>query len=103
MRSAAVFINGIHAATFTEIDRKNYVLEYDEAYKGLPISLKLPVAKKKFTFNQFPIFFDGVLPEGMMLENMLRTLKIDRYDYFSQLVAVGKDLVGHVTVQEIKP
>jgi serine/threonine-protein kinase HipA len=36
-----------------------------------------------------------------MLDGMLRQLKIDRNDLFSQLVAVGKDMVGAVTVEEI--
>ncbi len=102
MRKAAVFVNRVFAATFTEVSKKEYVLEYDASYSGNPISLKLPIAERKFTFSQFPTYFDGVLPEGAMLEHMLKTLKIDRHDYFSQLMSVGKDLVGHVTVEEIQ-
>jgi serine/threonine-protein kinase HipA len=36
-----------------------------------------------------------------MLDGLLRQQKIDKDDLFSQLVAVGKDLVGAVTVEEI--
>jgi serine/threonine-protein kinase HipA len=46
-------------------------------------------------------YFDGLLPEGILLEGLLKQRKIDKYDYFSQLVTVGGDLVGAVTVQEI--
>jgi serine/threonine-protein kinase HipA len=38
-----------------------------------------------------------------MLEGLLRQKKIDRSDLFFQLVAVGGDLVGAVTVEEVKP
>ncbi len=45
---------------------------------------------------------EGLLPEGEMLGGLLRQLKIDAKDLFSQLMAVGRDLVGAVTVEEIK-
>jgi serine/threonine-protein kinase HipA len=62
----------------------------------------MPVEKKEFIFDQFPPFFDGLLPEGILLDGLLKQRKIDRYDYFSQLIAVGNDLVGAVTVREKK-
>lgn len=102
MRKATVFINGIKAAELIEHNRKSYELNYEQDYQGHGISLTLPINKKSFAFNQFPTFFEGVLPEGMMLDSLLRTKKIDKDDYFSQLIIVGMDLVGHVTVKEIK-
>jgi serine/threonine-protein kinase HipA len=63
----------------------------------------MPVEEKEFVFDRFPPYFDGLLPEGILLESLLKLRKIDKYDYFGQLVAVGNDLVGAVTVQEIKP
>ncbi len=38
------------------------------------------------------------MPEGIQLESLLRRRKIDKTDYFSQLLAVGSDMVGSVTV-----
>ena len=35
-----------------------------------------------------------------MLEGLLKQIKIDKNDYFGQLLAVGGDLVGAVTVKE---
>ena len=102
MRKAAVFINGIKAAELIEYNRRSYELNYQQDCRGHGISLTLPIIKKSFTFNQFPAFFEGLLPEGMMLDSLLRTKKIDKDDYFSQLIVVGMDLVGHVTVKEIK-
>ena len=62
----------------------------------------MPISEEKYEFLSFPPFFDGLLPEGMMLEGLLRQLKIDKNDYFSQLIAVGNDMVGAVTVLEHK-
>jgi serine/threonine-protein kinase HipA len=101
LRAAKIFLSSIHVADFREISRTSYELEYKANYKGYPISLTLPVKMGVYSFNQFPTFFDGLLPEGGMLEALLKTKKIDRYDYFSQLMAVGGDLVGAVTMKEI--
>ena len=62
----------------------------------------MPVEKLVYNFKRFPSVFEGLLPEGVMLEAFLRQNKIDRYDYFSQLIAVGKDLVGSLTVKSAK-
>jgi len=50
-----------------------------------------------------PPFFDGLLPEGFQLEGLLKYGKIDRSDQFSQLIAIGADMVGNVTIEEIRP
>jgi len=59
----------------------------------------MPLSKQVYDYDRFPPFFEGLLPEGVMLEGLLRNAKIDRDDYFSQLVAVGQDMVGNVTVE----
>ena len=61
----------------------------------------MPTTQKVYKFNNFPPFFDGLLPEGIQLEGLLKIKKIDRSDYFSQLIAIGEDTVGAVTVKEI--
>ncbi|WP_421809962.1 HipA N-terminal domain-containing protein [Flagellimonas sp.] len=71
-------------------------------YSGQAISLTIPVDKKEFSFNGFPPFFEELLPEGIMLEGLLKISKIDHNDYFSQLMATGADLVGAVTVKPME-
>lgn len=100
MRKARVFMHGVEAGVLEELDRKHYTFTYLNDYKGPPISLTMPIANKTFEFEHFPPFFDGVLPEGDQLSALLKGYKIDYQDYFSQLVAVGKDLVGAVTIEE---
>lgn len=102
MRKAKVFVKGVEAGTLTEIKRGiKYVFEYLDGYDGLEVSRTMPKNIKVFEFNKFPPFFDGLLPEGIQLEGLLKIKKIDKNDYFSQLIAVGEDMVGVVTVKEI--
>lgn len=99
MREAKVFNYNVYAGKLVEFSDTHYEFIYDEHYQGRPISLTMPIAQHRFVFQQFPPFFDGLLPEGMLLEALLKNAKIDRKDYFAQLVTVGKDLVGSVTVE----
>ena len=62
----------------------------------------MPVPRRVFEFNQFPSVFEGLLLEGIQLEAMLRRYKLDRGDLFGQLIVVGQDLVGSLTVREAK-
>lgn len=102
MRIAKVYMHNKLAGFLTEIEKnKNYKFSYDDDYKGEPISLTMPVELKEFNYNSFPPFFDGLLPEGVQLDGLLRYKKIDKDDYFSQLIAAGADLVGAVSVEEM--
>ena len=80
---------------------EEYVFRYLPEYQGDPVSLTMPVHHKKFGYEHFPPFFEGVLPEGLMLEGLLRQKKLDKDDFFGQLLAVGDDLIGAVTVKEM--
>jgi len=102
MRKARIFVRGVEAGTLTELKQgKEYVFEYLNEYDGMEISLTMPTKVKVYQFDEFPPFFDGLLPEGIQLEGLLKIRKIDKYDYLSQLIAVGEDLVGVVTVKEL--
>lgn len=104
MRKASVFFNkGIIAGLLTELDNKEgYIFEYNTHYSGPPVSLSMPIEQKIYTFDAFPAYFDGVLPEGAQLEALLRQDKLDRNDYFGQLMCVGRDLVGAFSVELYK-
>ena len=102
MRTAKVYMHKKLAGYLTEVERnRQYRFSYDQHYRGEPISLTMPVGSGEFMFNSFPPFFDGLLPEGIQLDGLLRFKKIDKDDYFSQLVATGSDLAGAVTVEEM--
>lgn len=101
MRQAQVFVNNSPAGILTELSAKDYRFTYHEEYNGPPVSLTMPIHKKNYVFDQFPPFFEGLLPEGILLEAILRKYKLDRADYFGQLLQVGHDLIGAVTIEVI--
>ena len=102
MRKAEVYMKGRLAGYLVELEKgRHYQFDYIDGYNGLPVSLSMPLqGSGAYSFNDFPPFFRGLLPEGIMLEGLLNQKKIDRDDFFSQLVATGGDLVGAVTVIE---
>jgi serine/threonine-protein kinase HipA len=100
MRRAIVRVHAEEAAVFEELETgRRFRLAYRDGYRGPPVSLTLPVRPEVYEFDAFPPFFDGLLPEGVRLEALLRQAKIDARDHFGQLVTVGADLVGAVTVE----
>ncbi|CAN5324473.1 HipA N-terminal domain-containing protein [soil metagenome] len=101
MRTACVKMNGVTAGILEELTQSKYRFSYQSDYHGAPVSLTMPLNKVVYEFNQFPPFFEGLLPEGVQLEALLRKCKLDRYDYFGQLLQVGGDLVGAVTLEKL--
>jgi len=102
MRIARVFFENNFAGILTESeDGKVYRFQYELGYSGPPISLTMPVREEVYLFDEFPPFFDGLLPEGFQLEALLRQKKLDYNDKFGQLLIIGADTVGAVTVKEM--
>jgi len=102
-RCASVSQHGEPAGYLREEDEGGWTFSYLDGYAGEAVSLTLPVRPEPYVFDSFPAVFEGLLPEGPQLEALLRKHKIDRDDDFRQLVTVGADLVGSLTVTEIEP
>jgi serine/threonine-protein kinase HipA len=102
MRKACVSIHGIEAGLLEKCDNNKYTFTYHTDYQGPPISLTMPIVNERYEFDVFPAFFEGLLPEGSMLEALLRKYKIDKNDYFQQLITVGQDVVGAVTIKALE-
>lgn len=100
MRKILIKKNNVPAA-YLEERPDGYYFESIKKYDGYPVSFTLK-PQESCLFKDFPVFLEGLLPEGIMLEGLLKREKIDRKDYMSQLIAVGEDLVGDLTVEEIK-
>lgn len=102
MRKLLIKYQGIPCGILTELDNgKGYQFCYLPDYHGPKISLTLPLQALPYTFTAFPAFFDGLLPEGIQLEALLRQRKIDQHDYMAQLAIVGEDLIGAVTAHRL--
>jgi serine/threonine-protein kinase HipA len=100
-RRAEVCQAGIPAGLLKEGLNGSWSFTYLDGYKGPPVSLTMPIRKESHDFKEFPPVFEGLLPEGPQLESLLRLRKIDRGDTFRQLVTVGADMVGSLTVSDI--
>ena len=101
MQIADVFFQDTLAGQLIRSQTKGgFCFTYSPDYTGPPISQTMPVRNGSFEFDNFPPFFDGLLPEGFQLEALLRRRKIDRNDCFGQLLLVGADTVGAVSVRE---
>ena len=104
-RTAFVYIRNIFAGTLSETD-DGYLFEYDGEYltseKPLPVSLTLPLQNEKYTSGTLFPFFDGLIPEGWLLDIVSRNWKIDRNDRFGLLLAACRDSIGNVSIRSEK-
>jgi serine/threonine-protein kinase HipA len=84
-------------------DEEGYWFTYDDAYlsdeHAKAVSLSLPLQEEPYRDrNLFP-FFDGLIPEGWLLEIAERTWKLDERDRMGLLLACCEDTIGAVTVR----
>jgi len=99
MRRANILLHN-RLAGFLEEEGRKYRFTYCDGYDGPPVSLTMPTAQTEYLFDAFPPFLEGLLPEGVMLEGLLRQNKLSAGDYLGQAIAVGHEMVGAITVEE---
>ena len=99
MSKALVEYKGKAAGTLEETD-EGYEFQYDRDYladaDAAPISLTLPLSEKPFKSPVLFPFFDGLIPEGWLLDVALRNTDISELDRFSLLLLCCKDCIGAV-------
>jgi len=100
MRSALVYRNEQLAGTLVE-DENGYAFTYDTGYlqkSNLPVSLTLPLAEKPYQSNVLFPFFDGLIPEGWLLDIAQQNWKLNERDRFGLLLACCQNCIGAVSV-----
>ena len=104
-RRADIYIRDIHAGRLEETDggyRFAYFPEYLRLEKPLPVSISMPLTETPYeSATMFP-FFDGLIPEGWLLDIASRNWKLDRSDRFGLLLLCCSDCIGDVSVREAK-
>ena len=102
-RTAYIYVRGIFAGNLCETD-DGYSFEYDADYLAkpgaAPVSLTLPISNSVYTSKTLFSFFDGLIPEGWLLDVVTRNWKIDNNDRFGLLLVACKDAIGNVSVME---
>lgn len=104
MRKAAIKIED-HIAGWLTQDEQGYHFVYDQVYAAIPgarpVSLTMPLREAAYrSLVLFP-FFDGLIPEGWLLDIAEKNWKINPRDRMGLLLACCKDCIGAVSVVEI--
>jgi serine/threonine-protein kinase HipA len=90
------------AGALTE-DENGYHFDYEPSYLesafAEPVSLTLPLTANQFSSNVLFPFFDGLIPEGWLLEIAERNWKINPRDRMGILLAACRDCIGAVSVE----
>ncbi len=104
MRKAEIRIHDIKAGYLTQ-DENGYHFIYDTAYlkneNAMPVSLTLPLQEPPFSNNVLFPFFDGLIPEGWLLDIVEKNWKLNQRDRMGLLLTCCKDCIGAVSVHPI--
>jgi len=105
MKQAKIYVRNQFAGVLTE-DETGYSFRYDNGYlhaiDSEVVSLTLPFQKETYHSKVLFPFFDGLIPEGWLLDVAERSWKIDGRDRMSLLLACCKDCIGAVSVVPIE-
>ena len=101
MRQAKIFIDNILAGLLSE-NEEGYFFQYEKTYLDSmvkkPVSLTLPLQKEPFKSEYLFPFFDGLIPEGWLLNIAQNNWKLDPRDRMGLLMATCKDCIGNISV-----
>ena len=105
MKRAEVYYKNSLAGILAETDAGYefcYIKDYLESKNAKPVSLTLPLTDKPYHSNVLFPFFDGLIPEGWLLDVALRNTDISYLDRMSLLLLCCKDCIGAVSVVPVK-
>jgi serine/threonine-protein kinase HipA len=83
-------------------DENGYAFQYDKEYLSNPfygeVSKTLPIREEVFISNEMIPFFDGLIPEGWLLQIALENWKLNARDRMSLLLTLCKDCIGDISI-----
>lgn len=100
-REGTVLYKGIKAGMIWQ-DENGYWFEYDEQYRhsgNQPVSLTLPFQKQPYHSHTMLPFFDGLIPEGWLLDIAVKNWKLNPNDRMQLLLTICKDCLGAVSIE----
>ena len=105
MRQAKVFYQDILAGILTETNEGDYVFQYEDAYiKEHPedfITFSMPVSSFSYRDKRLFPFFEGLIPEGWLLDIASKNWKLNRSDRMGLLLACCRNCIGAVSIEPI--
>lgn len=106
MRQAKIYMGKMLAGTLTE-NEEGYSYLYDSLYLKAPdvkpISLTLPLKETPFHSKTMFPFFDGLIPEGWLLDIAEKNWKLNERDRMGLLLVCCRDCIGAVSIEKVKP
>lgn len=102
-RSANIFVHTTKAGLLEETEtgyRFQYHPDYLSTNQAEPVSLTLPLQEEPYESQIFFPFFDGLIPEGWLLDVVEETWKVNPKDRMGLLLVSCRDTIGHVSVRE---
>ena len=103
MKRGKVYYNNHLAGIVTETNEGEYVFQYDNQYvKEYPndfITFTMPVRVDPYTEQRLFPFFEGLIPEGWLLDIASENWKINQSDRMGLLLACCQDCIGAVSVE----
>jgi serine/threonine-protein kinase HipA len=106
MREARIFYAEIEAGKLTETDGGLYEFRYLPEYvKSFPeqfITFTMPVSKQVYIDKRLFAFFEGLIPEGWLLDIAITSWKINQNDRMGLLLACCRNCIGAVSVIPIE-
>lgn len=100
-KRGAVYYNEILAGMITETDEGYefaYAADYLQSESPMPVSLTLPLTEKIHESRVLFPFFDGLIPEGWLLDLATKRWKVKSNNRFELLLLACRDTIGAVTV-----
>ncbi|MFZ0472031.1 MAG: HipA N-terminal domain-containing protein [Bacteroidales bacterium] len=102
MRKAKVFMHKELAGYLIE-NENGYSFLYDNDYLTIstakPVSLTLPLQVEPHISRTMIPFFDGLIPEGWLLEIAEKNWKLNARDRMGLLLACCRDCIGAVSIE----
>ena len=106
MRQGSVYYKDHLVGTITETNEGEYIFQYTENYvKEHPvgfITFSMPVVIEPYKDNRLFPFFEGLIPEGWLLDIASEHWKINRNDHIGLLLACCQNCIGAVSVVPVK-
>ena len=100
-RTAYIYVRQQLAGQLQETD-EGYQFTYEADYQGSPVSLTLPLQREPYRSKTLFAFFDGLIPEGWLLDIVTKNWKLNPRDRFGILLVACRDGIGNVSVREVR-
>jgi len=105
MRSAEIYYKDQIAGILIETNEGQYTFQYNKEYVAkYPdqfITFSMPVTDAKYGSNRLFPFFEGLIPEGWLLDIASKNWKINQNDRMGLLLACCQNCIGAVSVKPI--